>query len=632
VAIQTMSSYQDKIEQARHASVTALLSERINGNIIAAVMESRGIFMSDDPKVLKSFADLLEKTLVQMNERVGRLVEIADADDRAKVEAIKQASDKFIAHRRDLIRVGLEQGGAASKELGYSGPNKESRVALSKAMQAFADENAKDIERFEKELDSYRTGRLALLIGLTVGGILVAGLLALVVVVGSVTRPLARIGEAMTKVAGGDYAAAIPGTDRKDEIGEFAASLLVFRDNAMEREQLRDQQAQQEAARVRRQNEIDQLIGFFGKSVGGIFQTVASASGEMSRTATALLHAAVETDGQADLLSAEAEQTAQNLHAVAAAAQQLSAAIGGIGDKVEHSTRIAADATEQAATAVTRVDNLRAVSQHIGEVVNLISDIAGQTNLLALNATIEAARAGEAGKGFAVVAGEVKSLANQTSAATQRIHEQIMAMQAAAREAADSIQAITTTIGEMHGIASEIADAVSEQGGATHEIAQKVSDSSESTAKVSVSVRQVKDETGRSQLSSKEVEAAAGTLSHEAETLSEEVTDFLDALKRIGDEQTFRTYAVDVEAEIEAAGYVYRGRVTSLSTGALLFAARVEVAPGTPAEVRLAGFAEPLRARFAEHADGGSYFQLPLNFTHIDRMAATIAALGLEAA
>jgi hypothetical protein len=72
--------------------------------------------------------------------------------------------------------------------------------------------------------------------------------------------------------------------------------------------------------------------------------------------------------------------------------------------------------------------------------------------------------------------------------------------------------------------------------------------------------------------------------------------------------------------------------VTSLSTGALLFAARVEVPPGTPAEVRLAGFAEPLRARFAEYADGGSYFQLPLNFAHIDRMAATIAALGLSAA
>jgi methyl-accepting chemotaxis protein len=631
VAIQTMSSYQAKIEQARRASVTAQLAEQINGNILASVMDSRGIFMSSEPKPLKGFADLLEKTLVQMNDRVERLRRLADAEDLSKVDAIKKASDQFIAHRRELIRIGIEQSGAASKEFGYSGPHKESRVALSKAVQTFADENAKDIERFEAELDSYRAGRLALLIGLTVGGILIAGALAVVIIVGSVTRPLNRMSEAMTRVAGGDYAAAVPGADRKDEIGKFAASLQVFRDNALERERLRDAQIHEEAARVRRQNEVDQLIGFFGKSVGGIFQTVSEASGEMSRTATALLEAAVATDGQADLLSSEAQQTAENLHGVAAAAQQLSVAIGGIGTKVERSTRIATDATEQAATAVTRVENLRSVSEHIGAVVDLIGDVAGQTNLLALNATIEAARAGEAGKGFAVVAHEVKNLASQTSAATQRIHEQITAMQAAAREAADSIQAITTTITEMHGIASEIAQAVTEQGGATHEIAYKVAESSESTAKVSSSVNRVKDETGRSQVSSKEVEKAADALSQEAQILSAEVSDFLEALKRIGDDQAFRTYTVDIAAAVRIGDRSIDGRVTTLSSGALLFSPAVDVAPGTPAEVRLQGVAQPLRARFAERGDGGSYFQLPLDFAHLDRMAKVLVNLGLAA-
>src|SRR5690606_15317887 len=119
---------------------------------------------------------------------------------------------------------------------------------------------------------------------------------------------------------------------------------------------------------------------------------------------------------------------------VASAAEELSASIGEISRQVSQATGVAARAVENARRTDMTVRALSEGATRIGQVVELISNIAGQTNLLALNATIEAARAGEAGKGFAVVASEVKNLAAQTSKATEEIGSQITQIQAATRD------------------------------------------------------------------------------------------------------------------------------------------------------------------------------------------------------
>ncbi len=166
-------------------------------------------------------------------------------------------------------------------------------------------------------------------------------------------------------------------------------------------------------------------------------------------------------------------------------------------------------------------------AQKIGEVVNLISDIAEQTNLLALNATIEAARAGEAGKGFAVVASEVKNLANQTAKATEEIGTQFAEMQSVTDDAVGAIRTIAETIGEINAIADTISIAVGEQGSATREIAENTQQAAAGTQQVSgniVGVTQASSETGAA---AQEVLTAADELSKQAETLNGEIEAFI---------------------------------------------------------------------------------------------------------
>ncbi len=429
IAIQMMSSYQSKIAAVRQASVEALIAQRINGDILAAVMESRGIFMAvEDPAFLRQFADGLEKTLVQMTQRVAQLRAANGGGDAKEIDAIAAAADRFAAQRRELIQVGLASGAKASMELGYSGPNKESRVALSRAVEGFADENQKEIESLEAGLEHFRATRLAWLIALATGGIGLSIAIAIAIVIGSITRPLRRMGGAMRAVSEGDFNAEIPAIGRRDEIGQFAAALAVFKEAIAEKMRLREAQVEAQAAAMRRQEEVDQLVGLFGMSMSGVFHTISSASAEMSQSSSFLEISAGETSGEADRVMTEAEHSAASAQTVAAASQQLSASITGIGRQVSRSSRIADAALQQARTAVDTVSELRAAAESIGTVLELINRIAGQTNLLALNATIEAARAGEAGKGFAVVASEVKSLARQTSAATDDIRAQIAAV------------------------------------------------------------------------------------------------------------------------------------------------------------------------------------------------------------
>ncbi|HRJ60268.1 MAG TPA: methyl-accepting chemotaxis protein [Azospirillaceae bacterium] len=187
------------------------------------------------------------------------------------------------------------------------------------------------------------------------------------------------------------------------------------------------------------------------------------------------------------------------------------------------SRRAAADARHTDET----VRELAEAAAKIGQVVELITDIAGQTNLLALNATIEAARAGEAGKGFAVVAGEVKSLANQTAKATDDIAAQIASIQKITQEAVSAIRSIGGTIGRIDAIASGIAAAVEEQGAATAEIARNVQAAASGTAQLSRSIDHVRSSAETTGRSANEVLSAAADVTGKTSRLMDQVEGFL---------------------------------------------------------------------------------------------------------
>jgi methyl-accepting chemotaxis protein len=144
-------------------------------------------------------------------------------------------------------------------------------------------------------------------------------------------------------------------------------------------------------------------------------------------------------------------------------ARALLETVSRLRDAAAAAGRVAERAVEQASTMTTEVESLGQASAAIGEVIQVISGIADQTNLLALNATIEAARAGELGKGFAVVASEVKELARETNKATQRVTDQIAALQESSASVSAGIHTTGEIIGELDAVQARMGEALEEQ-------------------------------------------------------------------------------------------------------------------------------------------------------------------------
>ena len=271
----------------------------------------------------------------------------------------------------------------------------------------------------------------------------------------------------------------------------------------------------------------------FETRLTGIAGTVGAASSQLQSTAGALAQNADRSRVEAVAVSAASEQASANVQTVAAAAEQLSSSISEISSQVARSADLSASATRHVRATEGQVAALTEAASHIGDVVNLIQDIAAQTNLLALNATIEAARAGEAGKGFAVVANEVKHLANQTARATEDIVGQVSAIQGATGSAVTAIRSVTNAVGEVDQAMQSIAAAVEQQAAATREIARNVEEASAGTGEVSariVGVRNAADDTGSG---AGEVLHAARELSRQSNALGEELGGFLVELRKV---------------------------------------------------------------------------------------------------
>ncbi|HEV7458642.1 MAG TPA: HAMP domain-containing methyl-accepting chemotaxis protein [Roseococcus sp.] len=324
------------------------------------------------------------------------------------------------------------------------------------------------------------------------GGTLLFLAVAVWVVLRRVLAPLASLQSATARLAAGEYDAPVPATDRTDEYGALARGLDGLRQEALRARSLEEAAAAQrtaaaEEARRARASVAQQIETALGAALDTMADRV-----EVLRGATAELRAgAGQTARLADAVNQDADQASRNVQTVAAAAEELSASVSEITRQVAEAARVAGRAMEETRATDATMAALTEAATKIGEVVRLISDIAGQTNLLALNATIEAARAGEAGKGFAVVASEVKSLAAQTGRATGDIAAQISAIQGAAEGAVRSIQGIGAVVAEINEVANAIAAAVEEQGAATREIARNVAEAANGTDRVAARMDEV---------------------------------------------------------------------------------------------------------------------------------------------
>jgi methyl-accepting chemotaxis protein len=357
-------------------------------------------------------------------------------------------------------------------------------------------------------------------------------LIVTMVVVGRITKPLKSVTGSITAIAAGDLEVRVHHHERHDEIGAIARTIRVFRNNAIERKQLEEEKAGNEA-RAAEQRRADQgrFVSEFQAAIGGVIDNLMNSSRQFEQVAARLTQTARSTASLSGQSADASEQASQHVRTAAAASDELASSITDIGRRVHESNDIASDAVKQAAATNQRMTDLTKAGDRIGDVVKLITSIAEQTNLLALNATIEAARAGDAGRGFAVVAQEVKALAGQTAKATDEISGHIANMQTATQESVEAIKAIGLTIARISDIATTISAAVEQQGAATQNIAQSVQAAAKWTSEVATNIGHVARDAGETGQASDEMLKSAQTLSGESLHLKSEVGRFLDSMK-----------------------------------------------------------------------------------------------------
>jgi methyl-accepting chemotaxis protein len=391
------------------------------------------------------------------------------------------------------------------------------------------------VERLYKEADAAEAAtrdsvRTWMLTAFALVVVLVCGLSLLIG--RSISMALSAMVRAMTRLAGGDFVVLIPSLARRDEIGEMADAVQVFKTNMIETERLRAEQLEIEQRQLQqRKADMHELADAFEGAVGEIVEGVSAAATELEASANVLTTTAGRARELATAVAAASEQASTNVRSVSSASEEMTSSVNEISRQVQESSRVANEAVVQARKTNDRVGELSKAAARIGDVVELINTIAGQTNLLALNATIEAARAGEAGRGFAVVASEVKALAEQTAKATGEISQQISGIQAATHDSVGAIKEIGDTINRMSEISSTIAAAVEEQGAATQEISRNIQHAAQGTSQVSSNITDVQRGASETGSASAQVHSAAKSLSSESNRLKLEVGKFLNSVR-----------------------------------------------------------------------------------------------------
>jgi len=446
------------------------------------------------------------------------------ADMRKALNAYGDVSTKFRELRNRSVSLDSADAQsiiAASEALDERLKNLGERLA-----EAYQEAANASVERVSDRLELLSW--IATVVGLA--SLVLGGALA-TVISRSISGPTAAMTRTMSTMAGGDLDVAIPAVERSDEIGDMARALATFKNGLCEARRLAASQETERAAREKRGLAVEQLTREFDGQVSNMVQVVAAALVQLDATAATMSDTSQRTMRQTSQVALATDQASASVQTVAASAQELSASIQEIAGQVQSSTNTLAVTSQQASEASRTADSLAEASARIGDVVQLINHIAAQTNLLALNATIEAARAGEAGKGFAIVANEVKTLAEQTSRATDEIREQIVRVQSGTAKVVEVISGMASMLNDVANVSASISAAVEQQNAATAAIARNVSHAADGTEDISrniASVTAAAEETGHA---AAQVMDCTRSLSKEADDLRAIVQGFLDKVR-----------------------------------------------------------------------------------------------------
>lgn len=564
-----LHSIQMGAEDVASNSQALLLAKQIKSDLDDIRTKQNKYVLTSDSDVMAKLSAEIKQSFVDIDEVEKKLADYNLGDEeKAMFAEINENLKAYAEVSEEIVKIGHD-----------AGLNKPEEIALLKEVVGVIDQKAtpiyskingiveKFVEAKSKETREAKQAIAALIhqviLTLDIIGVITA-VLVLGVVIGfekTILSELLRITQNMNLLAAGRRDVEILGTQRKDEIGTMAKALDTFKNNAIEAERLKKEQAELERKAIaaqqksmeekaaadrrameekvaadkrvesERKSTMVKLADDFESSVGGIVQGVASAATELQSNAESLTKIANNTNTQAASVASATEEASTSVQTVASAAEELTSSIGEISRQINESTNITRQAVEKSRETNETMNGLSVAAEKIGDVVKLIQSIAGQTNLLALNATIEAARAGDAGKGFAVVASEVKNLASQTEKATGEIAEQVNGIQTVSQSAVTAIQEISAIIERINNITSAVAAAVEEQSAATQEIARNTERASAGTREVSSSIARVSEGAQESGTASGELLSASSELSIQAEKLREKMYGFLASVR-----------------------------------------------------------------------------------------------------
>jgi methyl-accepting chemotaxis protein len=429
----------------------------------------------------------------------------------------------------------------------------------------------------------------------TAASAIVIGLLLAVLIGRGISRPIIALTGAMRQLADGNLDAAIPNATRRDELGEMARTVEVFKNNAVEMRRLQTQQAEdRQHAEQEKRTALARMADTIESQTGVALEQVRQRTAAMTATADAMRDSAARTGHAADTAAGAAALATANAQTVASAADQLSASIREIGAQVSESSAVVGRAVAAGANTRTTIEALNQEVEQIHAVADMIGEIAARTNLLALNATIEAARAGDAGKGFAVVANEVKQLATQTAHSTAEIARHIGQVRSATGTAVEAVVGIERTITEISAIAGSIAAAVEQQGAATAEIARNVSGTAQAADEMTARTAEVSSEASDTGKRATDVRENAAGLTAAIEELRHAVVQAVRTSTPEVDRRAERRFEANLPCRVTAGGQTYRMRVADLTKAGAQLRGGAELAVGSQGVVEIDGVGFPL--------------------------------------
>lgn len=503
--------------------------DQLNMLVYAVVMESRGIYMSDDAKVLKRYAEGQDQFLTRMVAVLDKWAPSVPQAMRKDFDELSATVKTFMQFRRDMAQTGIDKGFVEARRIGDNDANRANRKALNDILARMSSTYQAEGERFSAELIA--TTERQYIVTLVLCGLMIATLaLAAFGVRAKVTQPLDAVTRVTEAIAAGDLNQNLIYADQSDEIGALSRALAVFRDNAEARAALEQQVERDRKGLATRQEQLEQNLAAFRR---GMEQATAALEGQISAIEQASTRLSEDTGGIASRASgilSSSRATSEAVHGVVASANDMSDSIQQVAARIAEAEKDVAAGAKLSEQTETQINDLAHAATRIGDVVKLISAIAGQTNLLALNATIEAARAGEAGRGFAVVASEVKQLAAQTARATDEISAQVSDIQASTAQAVDAIASIRSMMAGINTVTTEIGGAIGVQLGHTRTMSESVGHAARDTETIAETVATVTGVLTSSAGVAGEVGEAAQAIAGTTAALRREIDGFMTGM------------------------------------------------------------------------------------------------------